>query len=92
MGLQRPRVHVVRPVVSLLLEPDQAEVLRAVRERLAPPTVVAVMAIEEEVGHTIVTTAKEVVKAGFATMAQEDEARVVIVAKEFNKPRFTTLV
>ena len=42
--------------------------LCAVRERLAPPAAVAV-AKEEMVGHTIVTKAKEVVKAGSATTA-----------------------
>ena len=50
-------------------QPDQAEVPRAVRERLTPPAVVAVVANEEEVGHTIVTKAKEVVEARSATMA-----------------------
>ena len=68
-GLQRPCAHVVRPVVPPLLKPDQAEVLRAVRERLAPPTVVVAVAKEEMVGHAIVTKAKEVVKARSATMA-----------------------
>ena len=68
-GLQYPRVHVVRPVVPPLLEPDQAEVLRAVREHLAPPAVVVAVAKEEMVGHAIVTKAKEVVKARSATMA-----------------------
>jgi hypothetical protein len=53
--------------VPPLLEPDQDEVLRAVRERLAPPAVVAAVAKEEEVGHAIVTKAKEVVEAGSAT-------------------------
>jgi hypothetical protein len=64
-----PRAHVVRPVVPPLLEADQAEVLRAVRERLAPPAVVAAVGKEEEVGHAIVTKAKEVVEARYATMA-----------------------
>ncbi len=49
------------------LQPDQAEVLRAVRERLAPPAAVAV-AKEEMAGHVIVAKAKEVVEAGSATM------------------------
>jgi hypothetical protein len=44
-------------------------VLRAVRERLAPPAVVVAVAKEEMVGHAIVTKAKEVVKARSATMA-----------------------
>jgi hypothetical protein len=44
-------------------------VLRAVRERLAPPAVVAAVAKEEEIGRAIVTKAKEVVEAGSATMA-----------------------
>ena len=44
--------------------------LCAVRECLAPPAVVAVVAKEEEeVGHVIVTKIKEVVEAGSATMA-----------------------
>ena len=51
------------------MQPDQAEVLRAVCERLTPPAVVAAMAKEEEIGHAIVTEAKEVVKARSATMA-----------------------
>ena len=62
-GLQHPRVHVVRPVVPPLLEPDQAKVLCAVRKRLAPPAVVVEMA-----GYAIVTKAKEVVEARSATM------------------------
>ena len=45
-GLQRPRVHVVHPVIPPLLEPDQAEVLCTIRKRLALPAVVAVVAKE----------------------------------------------
>ena len=67
-GLQRPRAHVVHPVMPPLLEPDQAKVLCAIRERLALPAVVADMVQEEEVGHVIVTTAKKVVEARSATM------------------------
>ena len=47
----------------------QAEVLHAVRKRVAPQAVVAALAKEEEVGHTIMTEAKEVVEARSATMA-----------------------
>ena len=68
MGMQRPRVHVVQPVIPPLIEPDQAEVPRAILERLALPAVVATMAKEEEVGHAIVTEAKTVVKARSTTM------------------------
>ena len=68
-GLQRPRIHVVHPVIPTLLELDQAEVLHAIRKRLALPAVVAAVAKEEEVGHAIVTKAKEVVEAGSTTMA-----------------------
>ena len=49
-------------------QPDQAEKPRAVRERLTPPAVVAAVANEEEVGHAIVTKAKEVVEARSATL------------------------
>ena len=54
---------------AALLQPDQAKVLRAVRERLTPPAVVAAVAKEEEVGHVIVTEAKEVAKVRSATIA-----------------------
>ena len=68
-GLQRPHVHVIHPVIPPLLEPDQAEVLHAICERLALPAVVPTVAEEEEAGHVIVTKAKEVVEAGSTTMA-----------------------
>ena len=64
-----PHAHIVRPVVPPLLEPDQAEVLRAVRKRLTLPEVVVAVAKEEMVGHAIVTQAKEVVEARSATIA-----------------------
>ena len=60
-----------RPVVSAHtchMQPDQAEVLRAVRGRLTPPAVMAAVAKEEKVGHAIMTEAKEVVEARSATM------------------------
>ena len=67
-GLQHLRVHMVHPVIPPLFQPDQAEVLRAVRKHLAPPAVVVAVAKEEEVGHAIVTKAKEAVEARSATM------------------------
>ena len=57
------------PARTCCPQPDQAEVLSAVRKHLTPPAVVAAVAKEEEVGHAIVTEAKEVVKARSATMA-----------------------
>ena len=56
------------PMRTYRPQPDQAKVPRAVRERLTPPAVVAAVANEEEVGHVIVTKAKEVAEAGSATM------------------------
>ena len=61
--------------------------LRAVRERLTPPAVVATLAKEEEAGHAIVTTVMEMLKARSATMAYEDEARDVICVKAEEKIR-----
>ena len=63
------------PALLLLVVPGvnqqqaRAKVLRVVRKCLEPLTLVAVVAKEEEVGHVIVTKAKEVVEAGSATMA-----------------------
>ena len=57
------------PTRTFCPQPDQAEVLRAVRKHLTPLAVVAAVAKEEGVGHVIVTKAKEVVEARSATMA-----------------------
>ena len=67
-GLQHPRAHVDRPVIPLLLQLDQAEVVRAVCKRHTPLVVVVAVAKEEEAGHEIVTKAKEAVEAGSITM------------------------
>ena len=63
----------------------QAEVLRAVRERLTPLAVATVVAKDEEVGHVIVVETKEAVEARSTTMAKENETRDVIYKKEKEK-------
>ena len=56
-------------MIATIIPDIQAEVLRAVRERLTPLAVATVVAKDEEVGHVIVVETKEAVEARSTTMA-----------------------